>query len=105
MVREIRYYETFSKKSPFYEWFDNLDLVSQTTVRLRLLRVKKGNIGRVEPVGSGVLELKFANHSGFRIYFGQVSGIIVILNAGTKGTQKKDIQKAKNYWADFLSRE
>ncbi|MBI3418591.1 MAG: addiction module killer [Proteobacteria bacterium] len=43
---------------------------------------------------------------GYRIYFGeQGNNIIVLLCGGDKGIQSKDIEQAKAYWKEYLSRE
>lgn len=41
--------------------------------------------------------------SGYRVYFGEDSDrIVVLLCGGDKGTQRKDIERAKRYWKDYL---
>jgi putative addiction module killer protein len=38
---------------------------------------------------------------GYRVYFGEEGGNIVIpLNGGNKNTQDKDIKTAKKYWKE-----
>ena len=47
-------------------------------------------------VGSGVFELRFDFGPGYRVYYTERNGEIVILLAGgDKSTQKQDIEKAK----------
>lgn len=65
-------------------------------VASRLDRLGFGHTGDVEPVGDGISELRIHYGPGYRIYF-QKRGkaMIVLLCAGDKSTQKKDIKMAK----------
>ncbi len=40
--------------------------------------------------------------AGYRIYFGEVDNIIVLLLcAGDKSTQVRDIERAKSFWLEY----
>lgn len=53
-------------------------------------------------MGGGVFELRLFFGSGYRIYFGKESKVVVIvLCAGDKKTQVKDIKKAKIFWEEY----
>ncbi len=67
----------------------------------RLDRVGQGNFGNCEPVGEGVLELKIDFGPGYRVYFGTDGDNVILLCGGTKGTQSRDIEKAKEHWRDY----
>jgi len=97
---------TVNEKVPFFEWLDSLkDLVTRLRIRRRLDRLELGNFGDCEPVGEGVLELKLAFGPGYRIYFAEQDDVIIILLcAGDKGSQKKDIKTAKMYWQELQER-
>ena len=68
------------------------------------LGVRLGNPGNSKAVGEGVYELRMDSGPGYRVYFGQAAdSIVILLCAGTKGTQTRDIARAKRYWADYRS--
>ena len=72
----------------------------------QMIRVRLGNLGDCRSVGNGVFELRIDFGSGFRVYFGQEGNdVVVLLCGGDKGSQEKDIHKAKEYWSDYRSRE
>ena len=105
-VYELIIYSTEQGKEPFSEWLDNLEFVDATRVDTRLERIVKGNFGEYKHLFEDVYELKFKNHSGFRIYYGlDGNKIILLLNAGNKSTQRRDIQKAKIYWNKYKERK
>ncbi len=50
-------------------------------------------------------ELRIDVGPGYRVYYGSVDQtIVVLLIAGTKGTQEHDIVRAKTYWQEFQHR-
>lgn len=102
---EIRYYQTISKKRPFQDWLDRLDLGLQQIVLVRLARIRRGLFGDAEPVGEGVFELKIDVGPGYRLYCGNDSKVVVImLHAGEKKRQSADIKRAQAFWQDYLWR-
>ena len=55
-----------------------------------------GNVGDAKSVGDGVFELRFDFGPGYRVYYTEREGeIIVLLAGGDKSSQKQDIEKAK----------
>lgn len=101
----IEYYLTASNKKPFKEWMDGLDSVTRAKIRIRLDRVRLGNLGKNRPVGEGVFELKIDYGPGYRAYYA-LSGktVVLLLLGGDKSTQEKDISKARAYWEEFKKR-
>ena len=55
-----------------------------------------GHFGQTRSVGEGVIESKIDFGPGYRIYFARRGKIIVLLLlGGSKKTQSKDIERAK----------
>jgi putative addiction module killer protein len=105
VVKRLIDYETPSGKFPIREWLSGLDTPIIARIEARLKRVALGNMGDVKSVGEGVSELRMTFGSGYRVYFGQYEGhIIILLCGGDKGTQDNDIETAKKYWLDFNGR-
>lgn len=71
----------------------------------RLERLQEGNYGDFKIIDEEISELRFTFGSGYRIYFTEQDEIIVLLLcAGDKSTQSKDIQKAKMYLKELNER-
>lgn len=104
--RTIRNYVTSNGVEPFEEWLDSLrDKRVQAIVLERLNRVRLGNLGDCRHLGEGVHELRIHYGPGYRVYFGKLGEVIVILLCGgAKGTQKRDIRKAREYWQELRDR-
>jgi putative addiction module killer protein len=105
MEYDIKVYEKKNKKHPFYEWLLDQDNLVRNKIRTRLDLLSLGNFGNSEPVGDGVHEIKMHFGPGYRIYYAMIGAkIVIILCAGHKGTQQKDIKKAKEYLEDYKMR-
>ncbi len=87
---------------PFDEWMESLsDGKVYAKVNIRLKRVAQGNFGDHGSVGDGVSELREHDGAGHRIYYGQDGDTVVLLTGGSKKTQTKDIERAKNLWREY----
>jgi len=63
---------------------------------VRIRRLGLGNPGDVKPVDNGVSEMRISYGPGYRVYFANLGGfIIILLCGGDKSTQSKDISNAK----------
>ena len=73
------------------------DLRAKAKILFRIQKIENdGHFGDCEPVGDGVFELKINYAKGYRVYFSEKDGkIIILLVGGDKSTQQKDIEKAK----------
>lgn len=96
LVYEIRKLVLSGDVCPYDEWFLMLNPQDQYMVDNRMLRVRLGLFGETNRVGDGVSELKFRKGCAIRIYYSLIARqIILIICAGDKRTQKRDIVKAK----------
>ncbi len=81
----------------FNLWLASLeDKMVKAAILGRLRRIELGLKGDTNIVGDGVSELRIHVGAGWRIYYTEKHGkIIVLLAGGSKKTQAKDIEKAK----------
>jgi putative addiction module killer protein len=79
----------------FVKWLDGLrDGKAVARISNRIDRLMLGNPGEVKSVGEGVSEMKIDYGPGYRLYFTKRGKVIVLLLcAGTKGTQERDIKR------------
>ncbi|MEZ4527224.1 MAG: type II toxin-antitoxin system RelE/ParE family toxin [Desulfobacterales bacterium] len=85
--KEIREYLTSEGVSPFSDWIDSLkDKTARAKIRIRLDRLKLGNMGDCKSVGDGVSELRIDFGNGCRVYIGQDGDVLLLLLCG--GTKK-----------------
>ena len=98
----IEYYETDNGKCPYLEWECELTTELRAQIRKRLNRVRLGNFGDIDHIEGSIFELRIHAGAGYRIYYGKKSKkIVVLLCAGSKRSQDRDIAKAKKYWQDL----
>ena len=68
----------------------------------RIGRLRLGNFGDVKSVGDGVSELRIDFGPGHRVYFMRHGDkVVVLLCAGDKGSQVRDIKLAKAMAAEL----
>ena len=105
---DIKIYQSRSGNEPFIKWLSSIrDKVTVARIRSRLRRVEEtGNLGDYRLVGDGVFEFRLQFGAGYRIYFGRIAdNTILLLRGGDKGSQSRDIEKAKADWKEHNSRE
>jgi putative addiction module killer protein len=104
---DLEYYISATGKIPLKVWLEELqDVSARAKIRVRLDRVRLGNLGKNRTVGKGVRELKIDYGPGYRVYFAQEgTHIILLLLGGDKSNQEKDIEVAKKYLTDYKRRK
>ena len=88
---------TMEKTDEFTDWLKNLkDRQGKAQILNHIDRMENGNMGNVEPVGSGVYEKKINFGPGYRLlyYCKRGKNWILLLCGGNKATQQADINKA-----------
>ena len=86
------------KTVEFDKWLRKLkDLRAKAKILFRIQKIENdGHFGDCKPVGEGIRELRINYAKGYRVYFNEIDGkIIILLIGGDKSTQQKDIEKAK----------
>lgn len=103
-MKEIIYYKLKNGKCPYLEWYNSLDKSIKLVIDRRIDRLKLNNYGTYRKFDN-LIELKFTQGSGYRIYSYEFDEVVVIfLTAGDKSTQSKDIESAKKYLQEFKER-
>lgn len=105
MARQTCIYKTADGHEPYSEFVDLLkDRQGAVRIKVRVKRAQMGNLGDHRSVGEGVIELRVDTGPGYRIYLGlDGTTLMVLLGAGDKSSQKRDIQQAHAYWEDYWS--
>jgi len=103
---EIREFVDGRGRSPFAEWFNDLDPVAAARITMVLTRMQLGNLSNVKGVGAGVLERSVDFGPGYRLYFGPDGDkLLILLGGGTKRRQEQDIAAARLRWREYARRK
>ena len=89
------------KTKEFDKWLKKLnDIKAKSKILFRIQKLEKDeHFGDCKPVGDGISELRINFAKGYRVYFKEKDGkIIILLIGGVKSSQIKDIEKAKEIW-------
>ena len=94
-------------KRPFLTWLNGIrDQRAVRKIEARIARVRLGNFGDSKSVGEGVTELRIDYGPGYRVYFGREADVVVVLLCGgDKGSQRCDIELAKQYWKEYKEQQ
>jgi putative addiction module killer protein len=87
----------------FVGWLDAIDDVrAQARIAARLRQLESGILGDWAPIDGPISELRVHYGPGYRLYFvreGKV--VVVLLCAGSKSTQKRDIKRALKIFSEL----
>jgi len=106
MEIEIQIYEKSSGKRPFESWLEDVrEIHTRAKIMTRIDRLRLGNFGDCKTIGEGVSELRIHYGPGIRVYYAKTGNtVVLLLCGGDKGSQSRDINKAKEYLKDYQSR-
>ena len=97
-MKQVKFYELENGKEPVKEWLLELDSSTRVKIIKRLERIYDNNFGDYKQIAPNLYELRFFFGKGYRIYYTIQNDIVVILlQAGNKSSQQKDIDIAKSY--------
>lgn len=106
MKFSVLHYRTATGRIPYQDWLAKLkDKTAKAAVVRRTIRIELGDLGDRKSVGDGVSELRLDVGPGYRVYYGMTGKtVVLLLLGGDKGSQERDIARAKAYWKDFQER-
>jgi putative addiction module killer protein len=80
----------------YLDWINSLnDRAGRARIQVRVDRPVHGNPGQHRGLTDGVCELKIDFGPGYRVYYTERAGVVVVLLAGgDKSSQQKDIKTA-----------
>ena len=80
----------------YRDWINGLrDRVTRARIQVRVDRLVHGNPGQHRNLTDGVSELKIDIGPGYRVYYTERDGeIIILLAGGDKSSQAQDIKQA-----------
>lgn len=81
----------------FDAWFEGQTGLVRTQIARRLDRIKGlSHFGDFKSLSDGLFELRFTIEGGLRVYYAfNGKTVVLLLTGGNKGSQKRDILKAR----------
>ena len=104
---KVLMYETLAGKKPFEEWFGMLQKSNPRIAFKITNKIERATIGLPADMKAlqghrPILELRVDAYRVYCVIEGQK--LIILLCAGNKGSQSKDIKQAVRYWDEYKSR-
>lgn len=87
----------------FKTWLDSIrNPPDKFRLLIRLDRASRGNLGDIKSLSDGLFEMREFFGPGWRIYFCEPQkGRLILLNGGTKASQRRDIVQAKYQMQEY----
>ena len=93
------------ESATFKRWIRGLRdrrAIARKNARLRHLSL--GNVGDVKQVRGGLHEMRVHHGPGYRVYFLREEQTVIVLCAGDKASQERDIERARKLAEDWRQR-
>jgi len=101
-MKNIKFHKLANGKEPVKEWLLSLDKSMRAKIIKRIERIYDDNFGDYKQLDVNLYELRFTLGKGYRIYYTlQDETVVLLLNAGDKSKQAKDIELAKIFLKDI----
>lgn len=102
---QIKEYIQTNGTNPYQKWFNSLDAIAAAKITVAKARLELGNTSSIKWF-DGIGEYRIDWGAGYRIYLVQEGQqLIILFGGGSKKSQQKDIDKAKNLFAEYKSRK
>jgi putative addiction module killer protein len=102
--KEVLFYTDSHSKCHIKSWLEDLDLQTKARILNRISRLEYGAYGDYKLIDNKLFELRCFFGKGYRVYFTEENNkIIILLNAGDKDSQQKDIKKARELLKQYLN--
>ena len=107
MKYRIEHYVTRQGRDPYINWLQSLrDRIAKISVIRRVARIEQGNFGDHRYCRDSIWELRIDTGPGYRVYYTYTQQQeVLLLCAGSKHTQTKDITQAVFYLNDWQTRD
>ena len=93
------------ESAAFRRWIRGLrDRRAVARINARLRNLSLGNLGDVKPVRGGLHELRVHHGPGYRVYVLRERDTVIVLCAGDKASQERDIERAGKLADDWRQR-
>jgi putative addiction module killer protein len=97
-MKQVKFYKLSNGKEPVKEWLLSLDVTTRVKIIKRLERIYNDNFGDYKQIAPNLYELRFFFGKGYRIYYTiKDDTVVILLYAGDKSDQQRDISIAKDY--------